>query len=552
MKRIYSLLWVVMTAAAVMAVPARQGGYLRTAADGTEKIVYLHGNEHFHYITDEAGRWLDEVSLRPLTEKEKSERLAVSGEREARRAVQQTAAIGGKPNPAPRGLVILVNFTDKSFVTPIDTLKQMHNGDHFTRCYSYDYEYKDPSTGKTKTYHYDGSSIGSVRQYFYDQSYGQYNPQFDLIGPLTLSNKMSYYGGNSSSQDGSDKNVAGMIKEACQLADQAGVDFSIYDNDKDGYVDFVYVIYAGYGEADGGGTETIWPHQWYLKQGAGITLTLDGKTIDRYACGSELSFWSKRYAGIGTFVHEFSHVLGLPDVYAVNNATHKTSGAWDTMDYGVYNNDGNTPAPYTAYERFYMGRLTPRMLSKAENVTLYPINEDGGSSLLISTGSTHNLSGWNPDPTTFYLLETHSSDGWDEYLPGPGMLITKVTFNSSSWYNNSVNNTANSLGIDILEADGKTPSKQQGVDNGYRGKPGDAFPAGAAQWTAYTDHEITDITRDATTGAVSFKYRGGVATALESNQPSEGSIQKRIINGRVVILRGGKTYDILGYENHQL
>lgn len=537
MKRIYSLLWVALTATAVMAVPARRGGYLRTAADGTEKVVYLHGNEHFHYMTDEQGRWLDERTLMPLTEKEKSERLQVKVEREARRAVQQTAGIGEKPNPAPRGLLILVNFQDKEFVTPKDTINNMLNGEHFTRSYSYDFEYKDEGTGKTRNYHYNAVAAGSARQYFYDQSYGQYNPQFDVIGPLTISQNMSYYGSND------DSYAPKMIKEACELADKAGVDFSIYDNDKDGYVDFVYVIYAGFGEADGGGEETVWPHQWNLKS-AGISLKLDGKTVDRYACGSELSYWSKLYAGIGTFCHEFGHVLGLPDFYETNNPQTglHTLCEWDIMDYGPYNNDGNTPPAYSAYERFYMGWLTPRLLSKAENVTLYPINEDSGSSLMISTTSTHNMSGWNPDPTTYYLLETRTLEGWDTYLPGPGMLITKVNFNLSNWAYNNVNNNSGSFGMDILEA--KTNSSNYGAKT-------DAYPAGATEWTAYADHEVTEITRDTMTGAVSFKYRGGVPTPIEAieNEEVKAGNRKVLRDGQIHIIReDGKVYNILGIQ----
>ena len=542
MKRIYSLLWVVMTAAAVMAVPARQGGYLRTAADGTEKMVYLHGNEHFHYMTDEAGRWLDERTLLPLTEKEKGERLKVKGERELRRAAQQTAGIGDKPNIAPRGLLIMVNFQDKAFVTPRDTVDSMMNGANFTRHYKYSYIYNG------KTYKGTVNSSGSARKYFQDQSYGQYNPVFDVVGPYTVSGNYAKYGANNNS--GSDSNVGALIKEACLLADADGADFTLYDNDKNGEVDFVYVLYAWEGEADGGNENTIWPHNWQLNYW-GLSCTVDGKKINNYACSNEMDHNSGVYTGIGTFVHEFGHVLGLPDLYATNSATHKTCGKWDIMDYGPYSGEGNTPPAYSAYERFYMGWLTPRMLSKAENVTLYPINEDGGSSLLISTGSTHNLSGWNPDPTTFYLLETRTLDGWDEFLPGPGLLITKVTFNKYNWAYNQVNNTAGSLGIDILEADGKAPSYVKGSDNGYHGKTTDAYPAGATQWTAYADHEITDITRDATTGAVSFKYRGGVATLIEDIESSEMKDNRRKVlrDGQIYILReDGKVYNILGIQ----
>lgn len=499
---------------------------MRTGADGKEKTVFLHGNEHFHYITDEQGRWLDEKSLAPLSETEKESLLQMgeTRQKQVRRATQQTSGIGDRPNPAPRGLVILADFQDKQFVTSKDTLDSMHNAVHFTRKYSYRY------AGRT----YSSSSEGSVRKYFQDQSYGQYNPVFDIIGPVQLSQDISYYGSNN------DANATKMIKEACQLADEAGADFSLYDNDNDGIVDFVYVIYAGFGEADGGGEATVWPHQWYLSY-AGIYLRLDGKRVDRYACGNELSFWSKLYTGIGTFCHEFSHVLGLPDFYETNDpklGLH-TLFNWDLMDYGSYNNDGNTPPAYSAYERFYMGWLTPRLLSKPEDVTLYPINEDGGSSLLISTANTHNMSGWNPDPAKFYLLEVRTKKGWDIDIPGAGMLITKVDFNRQKWVYNKVNVNEQEFGMDILEAE-ENVSKY--------GLPTDAYPAGATSWTAYEDHEITDITRDAKTGAVSFKYRGGKQTPVENVSSSDGAPTKIIRNGQVVIVREGKEYSIIGAQ----
>ena len=539
LKRINSILLLSLIASAMMAVPARRGGILRTAEDGTQKMVYLHGNEHFHYMTDSEGRWLDENSLAPLSEEAKALRMEqkAAAEKKLRRVAQQTNGIGDKPNPAPRGLLILVNFKDQSFVTPKDTMDVMLNGDNFTRNYSYDYQYVDED-GKTHTIHYHIESEGSARKYFRDQSYGLYNPTFDVIGPLTVSQNTAYYGANSGS--GADTNPQAMIKEACTLADQAGVDFTQYDNNNDGYVDFVYVIYAGYGEADGGSEETIWPHQWDISN---MRHSVDGKYIGRYACGSELSFYSKLYAGIGTFCHEFSHVLGLPDLYETNQPSQgiHTLFEWDIMDYGPYTNDGNTPPSYSAYERFYMGWLTPRLLSSPENVTLYPINEDSGSSLMISTANTHNMSGWNPNPTTYYLLEARNQTGWDKYLPGSGMLITKISFSKSSWSANTVNNNYRAMGVDIQEAGSLS----------NRSSKTDAFPAGATSWTAYANHEITDIKRAPLTGVITFLYRGGVQTTVESVEPDNGSPVKILRNGQVLIQREGKIYDLLGRGMNQ-
>lgn len=518
----------------VMAKPAYRGPIVQIAADGTEKTVYLHGDEHFSYMTDEAGEWLDELTLQPMSAAQKQFRMA--SKEKARRAPQAPEATkaGGKPNLAPHGLVILVNFQDKEFKTPVDTMDSMLTGLHFTRSYSY------KKKAGTETITYNIQSKGSARQYFLDQSYGQYDPTFDVIGPVTVSQNYSFYGepvkdaqGNITSHD---KNPREMIKEACQLADAAGVNFTQYDNDKDGYVDFVYVIYAGFGEADGGGVNTVWPHQWDMSS---LKVKVDGKTLGRYACGCELNNVSKVYDGIGTFCHEFSHVLGLPDFYVtaeMDNPPH-TLCDWDLMDYGPYNNDGNTPPAYSAYERFYMDWLTPRLLLNPEKVTLHNINSDSGESLIISESNTMPSSGWNPMPKVFYMLETRKKEGWDEFLPGAGLLITKITYNQSNWKYNTVNNDPNNMGVDILEAKPNYSSK---------GAATDVFPEGASEWTALTDHEITTIKRNRLSGYVTFNYRGG-AQGIEDIHDGKAA-QKILRDGKVIILRGGAEYDLNGRQ----
>jgi M6 family metalloprotease-like protein len=323
-------------------------------------------------------------------------------------------------------------------------MDSMLTGKNYTRDYSYTYR------GKT----YNITSKGSARQYFENASFGQYNPQLDVVGPVTVKNNMKYYGGNNSS--GSDKYPETMIQEACQLVDDS-VDFSLYDNDEDGYVDFVYVIYAGYGEADGGGDNTIWPHAWYLYSAAGKRCEVDGKVVDLYACGNEMDNYTEHHTGIGTFCHEFSHVLGLPDLYETTGyGTHKTFGEWSILDYGPYNNEGNTPPMYSAYERFFMGWLTPELIVDSANIVLEELNSSQHA-LLISETDQHNLIGNDPNPTKFYLLENRQQEGWDEYLPGHGLMLTYVQYNQKKWAENTVNNTEKSMGVDLIEADGKAP-----------------------------------------------------------------------------------------------
>lgn len=501
MKKIGLLAVLSVMACSVWAIPARRGGIVKTQPDGSQITVYLHGDEHFRWMTNEQGEWLkiDEQGFYHVTKALKAEDIRAK-QMAAPSRVAQAQKVATPLNIAPRGLVILVNFTDVAFATDKAEMDSMLTGKNYARDYSYTYR-----GGK-----YHVTSEGSAWKYFFDSSNGNYNPQFDVIGPVTVSKNMSYYGKNVNDFDAAPWT---MVKEACQLVDDS-VDFKQYDNNNDGYVDFVYVIYAGYGEADGGDENTIWPHSYWLLD-AGATCKVDGKYVDLYACGNEMDFHTKHHTGIGTFCHEFSHVLGLPDLYTTEGQTHKTLGSWDILDYGPYNNDMNTPPAYSAYERFMMGWLTPRLIVDAENIELEELQESN-SALLISSTDQHNLLGNDPKPTTFYLLENRQQVGWDKYLPGHGLMLTKVQYNYNNWLNNSVNNTSNRMGVDLIEADGKKPSINS---NGYKGKAGDLFPAGATEYLDIADHTIEEVSEK--DGVIYFKYRGGIATSTEQVQQQE-------------------------------
>ena len=493
MKKIGLLIVFSALLCSAWAVPARRGGIVKTQPDGSQITVYQHGDEHFHWITNEKGEWLkmDNDGFYRVTEALSVEQV------EARRvASSKRAAMAAYPlNVAPRGLVILVNFADVAFTTEKAEMDSMLTAVNYTRNYSYTYRGKQ----------YNIRSQGSARQYFEDVSFGQYNPHFDVVGPVTISKEHSYYGKNNSK--GRDSKPEYMIEEACKLADtECNVDFSQYDNDGDGYVDFVFVIYAGYGEADGGGANTIWTHPWNLYQATGRMCKVDDKIVDLYACGNELDNYSKTHTGIGTFCHEFSHVLGLPDLYVTNTASHTTMNEWDIMDYGPYNNEGNTPPAYSAYERFFLGWLQPRLITEPENITLEEINSSN-TALMITEGDSANLIGNDPNPTTFYMLENRQKEGWDEHLPGHGMMLTKVQYNYNRWYQNTVNNSSSKMGVDLVEANGKASDS---------GKATDLFPAGASKYLGITNHAIEGI--EEVNGVIKFKYKGGVEnpdTAIE-------------------------------------
>lgn len=340
---------------------------------------------------------------------------------------------------------------------------------------------------------------GSVKDFFSENSNGQFVPHFDLYGPVTLSQNRSYYGGNNWA--GNDENPEDMIIEACrQLDDQ--IDFSIYDNDGDGVVDNVYVFYAGQGEASGGPDESVWPHSWELSS-AHKDLKLDGVTIDRYACSNE---WEgSRPDGIGTFTHEFSHVMGLPDLYTTNYNSYMTltPGSWSVMDYGPYNNEGRTPPAYSIYERNALKWLQPRVIDGPISITLEDIKSSNDG--CIVTTSKQN---------EFFLFENRQQTGWDTYVPGHGMLIWHIDFDQDVFDANTVNNQSHQY-VDIVEACNKANNENEALMAAYPW-PGtqsktsftaDTKPAFKSYAGADLKLPITDIKE--TDGVITFNVDGG-------------------------------------------
>lgn len=395
---------------------------------------------------------------------------------------------------SPRSLVILVNFSDVSFTisNPQIAFNNLLN---------------------QPDYNANGGT-GSARDYFTSVSNGVFSPQFDVIGPYTLPNNVEYYGGNDSSDN--DQRPRQMVADACKLANDAGIDFSVYDTDKNGYVDNIFIYYAGHNEAEGAKTSTVWPHRWVVSN---QNVTYDGVRIYDYACTSELRGSSgTNMCGIGTFAHEFGHVLGLADYYATNGATHHTLYNWNIMDNGAYLNLGRTPPTYSAYDRFYLGWLRPVELKEPQNVTLENL-ADSNKAFIISQYGNHNLNGQNPSPVEFFTVENRQKKGWDTYLPNSGMLITRIYYSSSTWNSNSVNNTATSMGVDIMEAD-RVASTSSAA--------GDVFP-GTGNVTSYNPvlRSGVDIGKPISKiehkdGIITFKFRGGDAPNLVAKNTLSG------------------------------
>lgn len=336
--------------------------------------------------------------------------------------------IGGSnvANLAPKGLVILVEFSDlKMTALTHAAADSMLNSD---------------------SYHYMGAQ-GSARQYFIDQSEGQYQPEFQVVGPIELDSCHDYYGTNQEIYGiRMDRYLADVVIEAC-LAAEDSVDFSEFDNDGDQVVDFVYIIYAGTGEADSGNSTDIWPCSsalpnllWYgctnqTEYTGRNWLNIDGKYIYNFACSNEINASNSARDGLGTFCHEYSHVIGLPDLYdttyGTNYSKRLTPGSWHLMDAGSYNNDGITPPNYTVWDKFFCGWLKPAKLTEPKDTILLP-----GENCCFT-----NAFSLKPTTTsTIYYMENRQQTGWDTYLPGHGLVVWEVNFSSYAWQNNTVNN----------------------------------------------------------------------------------------------------------------
>ncbi|MCM1503948.1 MAG: M6 family metalloprotease domain-containing protein [Muribaculum sp.] len=512
------------------AVPAKPGLIKMTQADGTEINVQLRGDERHHfYLTEDGYMLLEEqgnfyyanidtdgfdvnsrIKAAPAAQRDEAARsfLAtvdmdrVNAEMSARaerilnnkltppvNRAPSYAASQTNPNKGlfpdanfpvhgeQRAVVILVEYTDVKFTLadPKDYFTRMLNEEGFN----------------------DYGGTGSAKDFFELNSLGRFKPDFDVLGPVTLPQNQAYYGGNNWSGD--DQNPEQMVVHACNILDSE-VDFSQYDRDGDGVIDNVFIFYAGRGEASGGGANTVWPHSWNVTAGDYTPHYYDGVLLDRYACSNEWE--SGRPDGVGTFVHEFSHVMGLPDLYATSYTSSFTPGSWSAMDYGPYNNDGMTPPLYGAFERYALGWMEPREITEALSATLHPIVDNVAG--VINTSESNE----------FFLLENRQQEGWDAYVPGHGMLIWHIHYVPSVWNSNVVNNTPSHQYVDIEEADG---TQSEGSRNG------DPFP-GTKNVTSFTadtrpamrtwtgvavDLPITNIAE--AEGVISFDVLGGKA-----------------------------------------
>lgn len=538
MKKFFVTMLLMATTMTMMAVPAKKGVWKTLKLqDGTEVKAQLVGDEHGHFWVAEDGKAYaaqgntkiyKQIEKNTVIERAKVRRAKVNAKRAQRRVFGHPTTILGKK----KAIMLLVNFQDKSFKAANNKAlyERIANEEGF-------------SEGKFK---------GSMADYFKAQSRGKFELDFDIVGPLTVSHEAAYYGGNDS--DGNDAHPGEMVCEAVEMAKEQITDWSIYDWDGDGYVDQVYVVYAGKGEADSDIEDTIWPHAYdlsssnYYGDGSGPVKVGENLYVNSYACGPELNGQTGSIGGIGTMCHEYSHCLGYPDFYDTDYSGGQGMGSWDLMDQGSYNGDGYQPAGYTSYERWFAGWEEPIEL-KADDVEVSKMKslQNGGEFYIIYNDKNAN---------EYYLLENRQQDGWDASTPYAGMLILHCDYDASVWEQNGPNNDPKHQRMTVVPADGKYTYET------YQGKKyydeAETFPQGnrnffnknfktsgtaatnAARFFTKTSNgtywmsgSVESITQNAD-GTISFKYVAGTTTGNDDDDNgggTQGGGDKPVVEG---------------------
>lgn len=426
----------------LLAIPAKPVKRTLQLADGTQVETTLRGDEDFHFYAADDGRNFvhRNGTFIPVDQKEISESWASQKKMSPRRGMSSKKRLPSI-NPSfcsgnKKGLVVLINFDDVKFTVsdPLALYKDFFNKKGYT----------------------DYGMHGSVHDYFYDQSYGKLNYTFDVVGPVQVSQPQAFYGQDDNENKRKDINWTQMVEEACKLID-AQVNFKDYDGDGDGEVDQVFFIYAGYSQAEGAQENTLWP-----KEGSGYQFyEADGVLINTAAIANELRGVSgTKIGGIGTACHEFSHCLGIPDMYDTDYSGGWGMDNWDLMNAGSYLDNGCTPCGYTSFERMYVGWMQPIEVSDGSDISNMPALTDQPVAYIMYNDGFKD---------EYYLLENRQQTSWDKSLYGHGMLVLHVDYNASAWQSNSVNDNPDHERCTIIPADGVRQSS-------YRSLQGDPWP----------------------------------------------------------------------------
>lgn len=570
------------SASAAHAAKANQTPFAVRQADGSTLMVVLHGDESYSWYTTLDGVMLSHVNqsffissinqqgllqptrqlaheaqqrssaeqqlvkaqapLKPLFLKEASHRLS-----------KARATVTSKYFPhkgSPTALVILAQFTDTVFhmADPKASFEQFLNGGTPS----------DLGCGEARNY-------SSVKQYFSDMSNGQFVPNFKVVGPVTLPNSLKYYGADNG--DSRDINYTQFVTDACaEAAKISSFDDPALDSDNDGTIDLVSIIYAGFGQNNGAMTDALWAKMSFRNvgefNGKNVNLNMivhelnaNEKQLKTVNPASNGSFSVPQIAGVGVFCHEFSHTLGLPDLYATvpsANLNNQCMEYWSLMDGGEYVHNSYHPTAYTAWEREVMGWQTPQLLNTDGTYTLKTYANGGEAYKLQNSASD----------TDYLLFENIQKQGWNQYLSGHGLLVYRIHANSTTLSaTRPLNNVAGQPGVTVVPADGlllNYATLTSGTSNEKlsiyrRAMAGDPFPGTSNVCTLMASQNLPNylwrtepsaieagllnIDEDVDAGTVSFRFCTNVATGIggvEATATQELNAPIYTLDGRFV------------------
>ncbi len=502
-----------LTTATIFAVPAKPGLKKKVKqVDGSVIELTMHGDEHYSFYKDATGAPFqivnglakkitpEEVTTKWTERKKANLNRGTVNSRRTNRIGEPSKSTTGKH----KGLVILLEFKDVKFSVPDvkETYQRVFNESGYN----------------------EGGMAGSVRDYFLKQSYNQLTIDFDVVGPYSTESNLDKYGApviKDGEEIEHDKDAPRAMSEAVQHAiSETSLNFADYDWDGDGVVDQVFIIFAGYSQAqdnskDGVNKNSIWPHESHL-MGWGYNLAgkdKDGNevAINTYGCASELmDYEGTEMDGIGTACHEFSHCLGLPDMYDTDYIGGYGMATWDVMDSGSYLDDSRTPAGYTSYERWFSGWMEPKEIKGMTRIEgMKPLATDPVAYILYNEKNKNE----------YYLLENRQPVDFDGKLFGHGMLILHVDYNESAWTSNTVNTVADHQRVTIIPADNNFDFTEKGL----KGDPAATLYNKNKDGQYLMSKSIDNITEDTDNNTISFV---ACRPELEIPVPSDGVEQE--------------------------
>lgn len=338
-------------------------------------------------------------------------------------------------------------------------------------------------------------SSGSVRDYFHEVSGDAVDIIGEVVGPYRMPRPLTWYANNNfgiGRPTGTTR--ARDLANDALLASDPDVDFTLYDNDGNGYVDAFIVVHAGSGGEQTGNPGDIWSHKWVLSQ----PVSTDQTHVFGYLTIPE-------DARIGVSAHELGHLLfGWPDLYDTDGSSEGV-GNWCLMGGGSWNNLGDTPAHPSAWFKLNQGWATEDNIATDIDYKFTDVKQSKRIVRLAKDGAR------GPE---YFLAENRQRAAFDAFLPGNGLLIWHIDENQPD------NTDETHYRIGLEQADGLR-SLELGVN---RGDASDPFP-GANNNTAFTD-ETTPSSRSYTgvpTGVsiTNIVAANGVITAtLSINAPT--------------------------------